>query len=219
MARPPRRQRDRSGHSRGARRLTRRGSKLEKRNSKLPTRRLKTGRPPVARPLRVGDFPGGLRAGSTQRNVAQEVVIARRRELDMGDAPAMYTHVVEVPEVEVGHVVGDDVLDLAEDPPALLAVGLYAGLVEQGIEPWVAVVDSVGSIGRNLSRVEDVFKDVWIVVGPYPAQRIELEIAVSDVGIERGELERAQLELDPDAPPLFLQHFAQQAHRLFGRTL
>src|SRR5712691_5156620 len=196
MARPPRRQPERSGYSRGARPVTH------------PDRKSKTGTPPAARPLRAEDFPRGLGARSTQRNVAQEVVIARRRELDMGDAPGMYAHVVEVPEVEIGHVVGHDVLDLAEDPPALLAVSLYAGLVEQGIEPWIAVVAPVGAIGRNLARMEDVFKDVRIVVGPYPAQRIELEIAVSDVGIERGEFERAQLELDPDAAPLFLQHFA-----------
>ena len=84
-----------------------------------------------------------------------------------------------------------DALDLTVELPAPLAVGLHAGLVDQGVEPRVAIVASVGAVRRDLARVENELKDVRVVIAAHPAQGVELKVAASDVSVESGKFKRA----------------------------
>ena len=87
-----------------------------------------------------------------QDDPVQKVVVARGRELYLSDASAMHQDIVGEPEIEIGQVFRHDTLDVTVELPAPLALGLHAGLVDQGVEPRVAIVASVGAVRRDLAR-------------------------------------------------------------------
>ncbi len=105
----------------------------------------------------------------------EELVVASGAEGREDDGVAVDGDVVDVPEIYVGEIVGDDLLDLLKDLFALVAVGSLAGLVEKCVEVGVAVAAAIGAVGRNFVRREDEFKNVGIVISADPALRVELE--------------------------------------------
>ena len=66
-------------------------------------------------------------------------------------------------------------------------VEFTAGLIDQRVDPRVGEVSAVGAVGREFGGVEKVFEYVRVFVAADPAQRIELEQAVGDVGEESRE--------------------------------
>jgi hypothetical protein len=77
-------------------------------------------------------------------------------------------------------------------------------------------VSAIGAVGREALGGVDELEDVGIVVGADPAEEIELEVAFDGVGEERGEFERAELEIDAGAAPLVLESGADEAELLVG---
>jgi hypothetical protein len=71
-------------------------------------------------------------------------------------------------------------------------------------------VAAIGAVGREALRREGIFKKIRIGVGANPALVGDLKISLGDVGEQRGQFERPDFELNPHAPPLFLQRRADE---------
>jgi hypothetical protein len=78
-------------------------------------------------------------------------------------------------------------------------------------------VAAIGAVGREALRREGIFKKIRIGVGANPALVGDLKISLGDVGEQRGQFERPDFELNPHAPPLFLQRSAAPMRSLFFR--
>src|SRR5215469_2622300 len=109
----------------------------------------------------------------------KKVVIAGRVQLDALHAIGMDEHVVEVPEINVRKILGDDLLQLGIDDFALLLVEGGAALANELIDAWVGVEGAVGAFGREAGGVEDVLEDVGVLISTDPAHRVHLISALS----------------------------------------
>src|SRR5262249_39331372 len=145
-----------------------------------------------------------------------KVVVAGGRQRDVLDLTAVYADVVGVPKVEIRQVRGDDAFDLCEQGAAAGGVQFDASAIEEGGKLWVAVAAPIGSGGRDAVGAEDIVEDFGILIGADPAQIGELVVSAIEVGEERGELERAYLEVHSDAAPLVLQDGGEGAGGLLG---
>src|SRR3954471_792545 len=116
--------------------------------------------------------------------------------MDVGDALGVDKHVVEIEQAQVRTIAGDDLLDLQIDRAALRLIDLATSLIDQLIHFGIVVKAAVESLGRKARAVKYSLKDVWIFVPSNPPQRIDLEGAFDDVGIEGREFKGADLERD-----------------------
>src|SRR5579862_2630629 len=64
---------------------------------------------------------------------SQEVEVPRRVELDMSYAAAVHHHIVEVPQIDIRHVVGQNALYLGIERLPQLRIDLPPGLIDQRI--------------------------------------------------------------------------------------
>jgi len=146
----------------------------------------------------------------------EELVVAGGAEGREEDGVAMDGDVVDVPEIYVREIVSDDLLDLEKDLAALVVIGSLAGFVEECVELGIAVAAAIGAVGRNFVGGEDEFEDVGVVVSADPALCVELEGAVSDVGVEGSKFLGANFESDAELLPLLLEDFGVEASGLVG---
>src|SRR5574340_1575856 len=163
-----------------------------------PMKRIRTQR--ASRRIRQTSMVSrGLRAKSLRREFGggQEVVVAGRVEAQVAHPPRVNQHVVQVPEIDVGQVVGQEALQLSVNLLALFWIQFAAALVDEFVGARVGIVATIGAIGRGLAGLEGVLEDIGIVVAPDPAQGIKLEGALGHVGEEGGELVAAGIERDP----------------------
>ncbi len=123
------------------------------------------------------------------------------------------------PERNVGEIVGQDFLGFTAGRFPFFLIHFGTDLVGERVNARVAVVSTVGAIGREAFAGEGELEEIRVVIGAYPAEVGELKIAFGDVGEERGDFEGAKLEFDAGAPPLFLESGADEAGLLFGGGL
>src|SRR6516164_2226509 len=111
----------------------------------------------------------------------------------------MHHHVVQIPEIDVGQIAGQDLLDFGIN---LLAPGLVQGpvtLFQETVDAGIGVEPAVGAFGRKAGGVKRVFEDVRVLVAEAdPAQVVELEVAVHDVGIKKRKLKAADVQGNAD---------------------
>jgi hypothetical protein len=157
--------------------------------------------------------------GGAELEGGEELVVAGGVEGREEEGVAVDGDVVDVPEIYVGEIVGDDLLDLLKDLSAFVMVGSLAGLVEEHVELGVAIAAAIGAVGRNFVGGEDEFENVGVVVSADPALCVELEGAVSDVGVEGGEFLGANFESDAELLPLLLEDFGVEASGFVGGSL
>ena len=113
--------------------------------------------------------------GGAELEGGEELVVAGGAEGREEDGVAVDGDVVDVPEIYVGEIVGDDLLNLEKDLAAFVVLGSLAGLVEERVKLGIAVAAPVSAIGRNFVGGEDEFENVGIVVTADPALRVELK--------------------------------------------
>ena len=112
--------------------------------------------------------------------------------LDAAHPVGVHQHIVEIPEIDVGQVFGDDALNFVIDDFALLLVERAAAFADQLVDPRVRVEGAVGALGREAGGVEDVFEDVGVLVAANPAHGIHLVGALGDVAEESRKLVRCE---------------------------
>src|SRR6202158_4875001 len=147
----------------------------------------------------------------------QKVVIPGGIQREVVHSLRMHDHVVKKPEVDVGKVGGQDHLDVGINSLAPAGIGLRTPFFDKRVNPRIHIEAAVGAMGRKFVGVEHVLEDVWVFVAADPTQRIHLICAADDVYHERRRLKRADVEHDPHASQLLLEHGHHQARRLLRR--
>src|SRR5215831_12643719 len=147
----------------------------------------------------------------SQASRAQEVVVGRRIHLDTLQTFRVHQHVVEIPEIDVWQVIGQDLLHLVIDSFALLLVKGRTAFADERINFGVGIECAIGALGWKASRVEYVLEEVRVLVSADPAHRVHLIGALGDVAKERRELEGANVERDASLAQLLLEHGGEQA--------
>src|SRR5207253_6152921 len=118
--------------------------------------------------------------------------------------PGVHQNIIQIPEIYVRQIAGEDLLYLLVDLGALALIELAAALRDQSVNLRIAVVTAVGAPGREAAGGEDSFKNVGVLIAPDPAQRIKLEGSFGHVGIKGGELHGTNVELDAYRAQLLL---------------
>ena len=116
----------------------------------------------------------------------------------------VHQDIIQIPEIYVRQIAGEDLLYLGVDLSALALIELAAALRDQSVNLRIAVVTAVGAPGREAAGGEDSFKNVGILIAADPAQRIKLEGSFGHVGIKGGELHRTNVEFDTYRAQLLL---------------
>ena len=147
---------------------------------------------------------------ATDLSRLQKVVIARRIQGHVPHAPRVHEHVIEVPQIDIRHILCQHFLNFRVQPSAGILIGFAARLVDQPVDPRIGIETAVGAFGRESVGVKGVLKNIRIFVAADPAQRINLESAAGDVGKKCGELEGADVERNAHISQLLLQHRSQQ---------
>src|SRR5262249_25121551 len=112
----------------------------------------------------------------------------------------MYQHIVVVPEIDIRDILRDETLKLGINLAARVFVNLATGPVNQPLHSRIRIVPAIGGVGRKPRRMEDVFKNIRIFVAADPAQTVQLEQSVSNIGKEGREFKGANIECDSDFP-------------------
>ena len=119
--------------------------------------------------------------------------------------PLCHGEVCLVPQTDVRHLPGDDLLDFTKEPLALGDVGRDGRLVQQPIYACVRKIAAIESRRRRLPGVEDAPKDVGIGDrASRPLQDEHLKVSLQDVCVERRELVGADVERDADVAQVLL---------------
>src|SRR6202165_864553 len=149
----------------------------------------------------------------------QKVVIPGGIQREVVHSLRMHDHVVKKPEVDVGKVGGQDHLDVGINSLAPAGIGLRTPFFDKRVDPRIHIEAAVGAMGRKFVGVENVLEDVWGFVAADPTQRIHLICAADDVCHERRRLKHADVEHDPHASQLLLEHGHHQARGFLRRRL
>src|SRR5437899_614054 len=96
----------------------------------------------------------------------------------------VHQDIIQIPEIYVRQIAGEDLLDLRVDLGALALIELTAALRDQSVNLRIAVVTAIGAPGREAAGGEDSFKNVGILIAADPAQRINLEGSFGHVGVK-----------------------------------
>src|SRR5271155_2117067 len=160
--------------------------------------------------------PPVLHASRNQFCCFKKVVIAGRIQGQVLHTLVVNHYVVEVPQVDVRQILGEDSLNLRVDLLACVLVRFAAGLLDERIQTRAGVIGAIGAIGGEFGRVEDVSKDVGIFVASDPAQGVQLIRSSDDIGKESGEFESANVEGDANFAQLLLQCGGHQPRALIG---
>src|SRR5438105_15018833 len=105
----------------------------------------------------------------------------------MAHAAGMHHDVVQVPEVNVGQIMGQDFLYARVDFAAAGGIHFATALGDELIHFRIGVVAAVGASGSEAGGIEDVFEDVGVLVGAKPAHGKDLKGAIDDIGIKAGK--------------------------------
>src|SRR5574340_487909 len=126
-----------------------------------PMKRIRTQRR-SCRIRRTSMVSRGLRAKSLRREFcgAEEIVVAGGVEAQVAHPPRVDQHVVQVPEIDVGQILGQEALQLGVDLLPLLRVQFPAALVDEFVGARVGIVAAIGAIGRGFAGLEGVLEDV-----------------------------------------------------------
>src|SRR5215467_471122 len=124
----------------------------------------------------------------------------------------MYQYVIEIPQVDVGKVSGQDPLNLAINALALLLIERASSFCEQAVQFGIGIVAAVGPFGSEAGGIECVFENIRVLVGiADPAQRVDLEGAFPDIRVEGRELKATNVERNAHAAQLLLKDCGEQA--------
>src|SRR5580693_750191 len=80
---------------------------------------------------------------------AQKIVIPRWIQFQIHHMLVVHQDVIQIPEIDVRQFLGQNALYLGIDWLAHPGIDFAAGLVNQGIYPWVRVMAAVGAIRRK----------------------------------------------------------------------
>src|SRR5215472_8124517 len=103
----------------------------------------------------------------------------------------MHYDIIEIPEVNVGKLVGQNPLNLRVDLFAFCLVHGASPRVDQVIDLRIYVKPSIRMPGRKARGVKGIIKDVRIFIASDPAQGVKLEGSFLDVGVKCGKLKAA----------------------------
>src|ERR1022692_2339539 len=81
----------------------------------------------------------GNRLLATDLSRLQKVVIARRIQGHVSQAPRVHEHVIEVPQVDIRNIFRQHLLNFRVQPLADTLIGLAAGLIDHTIDPGVGI--------------------------------------------------------------------------------
>src|SRR5262252_484154 len=104
----------------------------------------------MLRPTRAKMSPTKrMRESLRQRCSTQKVVIACRIQLDAVHAVGMHQYVFEIPQVDIGKVFRDDLLDFIVDGLALLLIESTAAFANQLVQSRIRVEGAVVTTRRK----------------------------------------------------------------------
>src|SRR5258708_14277240 len=149
----------------------------------------------------------------------KKVVVARWIQSYIPHTPRVHEHVIEVPQVYIWDIFGEDFLNFGVELLADILIGRASRLVDQTIDLRIGIETAVCAFGRESVGVKGVFKNIRVFVPADPAQRIKLESAARDIRKKCSELEGANVDRNTHIPQLLLQHRGQQPGGLFGGCL
>src|SRR6266436_7351370 len=136
----------------------------------------------------------------------QKIVISGRIQSQVAHSPRMHQYVVEIPQIDVRHLLSQSPLDFSIKLFAGVLVRFVACLVNERVHARVGEVAAIGAVRRELGGMKSIFKNVGVFVAADPAQGIKLEEAVGHVGEEGREFKSANIERDSYFAQLWLQH-------------
>ena len=87
-------------------------------------------------------------------------------------AIGVHQHIVQIPQIDVRQVLGQDLLDLVVDDLAFCLIESAAAFANQFIDARIGVEGAIGALGSEAGGVEDVLEDVGIEIAA-PTQRSE----------------------------------------------
>ena len=141
---------------------------------------------------------------SVQCRGTEKVVIAGGIQCQARNSARVHEHVIEVPEIDIGQIRREDVLNVAVETLASLLVSCFAGLLYKLVQLRIRVLAAIGAFGRKFVGGERVLKNIGVFIPANPAQRIELKGALGHVGKEGGELVSTNVERDSHVAQLLL---------------
>src|SRR5208282_5365482 len=136
----------------------------------------------------------GLRLSAIDLRRLQKVVISRWIQGCVPHAPRVHQHVIEIPQVDIGLILRQHLLNFSVQALAGVLIGLAARLVDQTINPRIGIKSAICPLGRESVGMKGILENVRIFIAADPAQRIKLESAAGDVGKKSSELKRANVE-------------------------
>src|SRR6516162_9081558 len=90
------------------------------------------------------------------------VVVTAGHRFEISYAAGVDDNIVEIPEIYVRQIFGEDSLNLAVNWLALCLVDFAACLVEQRIDVRIGVVTAIGALRRNAGGVKHIFEDIGV---------------------------------------------------------
>src|SRR5580692_4604822 len=130
----------------------------------------------------------------------------------------MHHDVFDVPQIDVGQVVGENALDLRVDLFARVLVNFPASLIDQRIDTRVGVISAIGAVRRELGRMKNILENVRVFITSNPSQRVQLIGTARDIGKESGKFESANVEDNANIAQLLLDYCSHQPRTLFSRS-
>src|SRR5712691_8640185 len=149
----------------------------------------------------------------------QKIIISGSIQRQIPHSLRMHQHVVEIPEINVGQVLRQDLLDFCVKLLSGVLVKLAASLVNQCIYARIGIVAAIGTVRRKLGGMKCVLEDVRVFVAADPAQGIKLVRAAGHVGKEGGEFKCTDVERNAYVAQLLLQDGCDQTRGFLGGSL
>src|SRR5438552_16521593 len=95
---------------------------------------------------------------------------------------SVHQDIIQIPEIYVRQIAGEDLLYLRVDLGALALIELAAALRDQSVNLRIAVVTAAGAPGREAAGGEDSFNNVGVLIAADPAHRSTLQGPSAHVG-------------------------------------
>src|SRR6187402_628066 len=131
----------------------------------------------------------------------------------------MDDHVIQIPKIYAGFLLGEDALQLQVNYAAFRLVGLGLSLRDERVDLRVGEAATVGPLRRKAVRGVSIAVDVRIFIRADPAQGVDLEGTLGDVGVEGAKFVRAKLKINTNVAKLLLHDDGEQACRVIGGSL
>src|SRR5260221_13639638 len=107
----------------------------------------------------------------------KKVVVARWIQSYISHTPRVHEHVIEIPQVYIWDILGEDFLNFGVQLLADILIGRASRLVGQTIDLRIGIETAVCPSGRESAGGKGRFKNIGVLVPASPSLRIKVETA------------------------------------------